>query len=164
MFSLSTFRFHCNFSFGEHTSVAASFSVKCGGTEQISSSGIKFDDDSENLGAASMYMNSNYQWAVSTTGNFISNPKGPLYIAKTDTQITGTLDSELYKTARISPSSLRYYGLSLKNGKYTVELHFAEITMDDGQSWKGLGKRLFDIYIQVFVETPFSMDIEKMLI
>ncbi|KAB1204631.1 hypothetical protein CJ030_MR8G012703 [Morella rubra] len=127
---------------------ASSFSVKCGGTEQISSSGIKFDDDSENLGAASMYMNSNYQWAVSTTGNFISNPKGPLYIAKTDTQITGTLDSELYKTARISPSSLRYYGLSLKNGKYTVELHFAEITMDDGQSWKGLGKRLFDIYIQ----------------
>ena len=117
--------------------------------DQISSSGINFDDDSEKLGAASMYANSSYQWAVSNTGIFISNPNGPIYIAKTDTQITKNLDSELYKTARISPSSLRYYGLGLKNGKYVVELHFAEITMDDTQSWKGLGRRLFDIYIQV---------------
>ncbi|XP_062164352.1 probable LRR receptor-like serine/threonine-protein kinase At1g56130 isoform X1 [Alnus glutinosa] len=127
---------------------ATSFSIKCGGMEQISSSGVNFDDDYEKLGAASMYTNSRYQWAVSNTGIFISNPNGPLYIAKTDSQITKTLDSELYKTARISPSSLRYYGLGLKNGKYVVELHFAEITMDDTQSWKGLGKRLFDIYIQ----------------
>lgn len=98
-----------------------------------------------------MYTSSNDQWVVSNTGFFISNPSGPQYIAKTDSQITETLDSELYKTARISPSSLRYYGLGLKNGKYIVELHFAEITMDDDtQSWKGLGRRLFDIYIQVW--------------
>ncbi|XP_065617305.1 probable LRR receptor-like serine/threonine-protein kinase At1g56140 isoform X2 [Quercus suber] len=127
---------------------ASSFSIKCGGLEQTSSSGIKFDNDSERLGAASLYTNSNDQWAVSNTGNFISNPNGPQYIVTTETQITNTLDSELYKTARISPSSLRYYGLGLENGKYNVELHFAEITMDDSQSWKGLGRRLFDIYIQ----------------
>ncbi|KAL4650871.1 hypothetical protein ACB092_01G118800 [Castanea dentata] len=127
---------------------ASSFSIKCGGMEQTSSSGIKFDNDSENLGASSLYTNSNDQWAVSNTGNFISNPNGPQYIVTTETQITNTLDSELYKTARISPSSLRYYGLGLENGKYNVELHFAEITMDDSQSWKGLGRRLFDIYIQ----------------
>ncbi|KAK4600771.1 hypothetical protein RGQ29_010403 [Quercus rubra] len=127
---------------------ASSFSIKCGGMEQTSSSGIKFDNDSESLGAASLYTNSNDQWAVSNTGNFISNPNGPQYIVTTETQITNTLDSELYKTARISPSSLRYYGLGLENGKYNVELHFAEITMDDSQSWKGLGRRLFDIYIQ----------------
>nr|POF05791.1 putative lrr receptor-like serine/threonine-protein kinase [Quercus suber] len=93
---------------------ASSFSIKCGGMEQTSSSGIKFDNDSESLGAASLYTNSNDQWAVSNTGNFISNPNGPQYM----------------------------------NGKYNVELHFAEITMDDSQSWKGLGRRLFDIYIQ----------------
>ncbi|KAL0016404.1 hypothetical protein SO802_003473 [Lithocarpus litseifolius] len=127
---------------------ASSFSIKCGGMEQTSSSGIKFDNDSESLGAASLYTNSNDQWAVSNTGNFISNPNGPQYMVTTETQITNTLDSELYKTARISPSSLRYYGLGLENGKYNVELHFAEITMDDSQSWKGLGRRLFDIYIQ----------------
>lgn len=62
-----------------------------------------------------------------------------------------TLDSELYKTARISPSSLRYYGLGLKNGKYRIDLHFAEITMEDSLSWKGLGRRVFDVYIQVYM-------------
>ncbi|CBI21051.3 probable LRR receptor-like serine/threonine-protein kinase At1g56130 [Vitis vinifera] len=127
---------------------SSSFSIKCGGTEQRSASGVKFDDDSEILGAASLYTSPDYQWAVSNTGSFISNPNGPQYIAKTDSQIRGTLESELYKTARVSPSSLRYYGLGLKNGKYRVELHFAEIAMEDSVSWKGLGRRLFDVYIQ----------------
>nr|AMM42776.1 LRR-RLK [Vernicia fordii] len=126
---------------------SSSFSIKCGGTGQTSASGIEYDDDSEMLGAASLHTNSD-MWAVSNTGNFISNP-APKYIAQTDSQITETLESELYKTARISPSSLRYYGLGLKNGKYNIELHFAEIAMDDDfQSWKGLGRRLFDVYIQ----------------
>lgn len=123
--------------------------MKCGGKEQITASNIKYDDDSEILGAASLYTNSKYQWAVSNTGNFLFNPNGPQYTARTDSQITETLDSELYKTARISPGSLRYFGFDLKNGKYVVKLHFAEITMDDTRSWKGLGRRIFDVYIQV---------------
>lgn len=61
---------------------------------------------------------------------YVSNPNGPQYVAQTDSQITETLESELYKAGRILPSSLRYYGLGLKNGKYSVELHFAEIQMD----------------------------------
>ncbi|KAK1429630.1 hypothetical protein QVD17_11844 [Tagetes erecta] len=125
-----------------------SFAVKCGGSQQISSYGIRFDDDSEILGASSIYTSSSNNWAVSNTGSFISNPNGPQYTTQTDSQIIGTLDSELYKTARISPNSLRYYGLGLKNGIYNVELHFSEIQMDDSESWRGLGKRLFDIYIQ----------------
>ncbi|KAI3687715.1 hypothetical protein L1987_81417 [Smallanthus sonchifolius] len=125
-----------------------SFAVKCGGSQQISSNGVRFDDDSETLGASSIYTSSNNNWAVSNTGSFISNPNGPQYTTQTASQITGTLDSELYKTARVSPNSLRYYGLGLKNGRYNVELHFSEIQMDDSESWKGLGKRLFDIYIQ----------------
>ncbi|KAI7987500.1 putative LRR receptor-like serine/threonine-protein kinase [Camellia lanceoleosa] len=129
---------------------ATSFSIKCGGTEQTSASGIKFDDDAETLGAASMYSSSDHQWAVSNTGSYISNPNGPQYTTQTDSQIMETLESELYKSARISPSSLRYYGLGLMNGKYNVELHFAEIQMDDNSShsWKGLGRRFFDVYIQ----------------
>ncbi|KAJ9167731.1 hypothetical protein P3X46_019335 [Hevea brasiliensis] len=127
---------------------SSSFSIKCGGTGQTSASGIEYDDDSEILGAASLQTSSDNFWAVSNVGNFISNPS-PGYIAQTDSQITETLDSELYKKARISPSSLRYYGLGLKNGRYNIELHFAEIVMDDvTQSWKGLGRRLFDVYIQ----------------
>lgn len=34
---------------------------------------------------------------------------------------------EIYKTARISPLVLTYYGLGLGNRNYTVSLHFAEI-------------------------------------
>lgn len=132
-----------------YTFVVASFSIKCGGTSQKSVSGIEYDDDSEILGAASSYKSSRNQWAVSNTGNFIFNSNGPQYIANTDTQITETLESELYKSARISPTSLRYYGLDLKNGNYVVELHFADIVMEDTHSWKGLGRRLFDVYIQV---------------
>ncbi|KAJ6373136.1 hypothetical protein OIU76_027466 [Salix suchowensis] len=105
-----------------------SFSVKCGGMNQTSASGIEYEGDFESIGAASLYTSS--EKSVGTS------------------QITTTLDPELYKTARISPSSLRYYGLGLENGRYSVKLHFAEIGMDDSRSWKGLGRRLFDIYIQ----------------
>ncbi|KAK4388652.1 putative LRR receptor-like serine/threonine-protein kinase [Sesamum angolense] len=128
---------------------STSFSINSGGTELAAADGIKFDDDLEQLGAASLYTNTNNRWAVSSTGVFISNPNGPQYTAQTDSQITGTLDSELYKTARISPSSLRYYGLGLENGLYLIDLHFAEIQMmDDPTSWKALGRRVFDVYIQ----------------
>jgi len=127
-----------------------SFAVKCGGTQLVSTYGVTFDDDSETLGASSVYTGSNNRWAVSNTGSFISNPNGPQYTTQTASQITGTLDSELYKSARVSPNSLRYYGLGLRNGRYSVELHFSEIQMDDDSaSWKGLGRRLFDVYIQV---------------
>ncbi|XP_050364250.1 probable LRR receptor-like serine/threonine-protein kinase At1g56130 [Argentina anserina] len=126
----------------------SSFSIKCGGKSQKSVSGTEYDGDSEILGAASFYKSSRNQWVVSNTGNFLFNSNGPQYIANTDSQITETLDSELYKTARISPTSLRYHGLDLKNGKYIVELHFAELQMENTTSWRGLGRRLFDIYIQ----------------
>ncbi|XP_030452463.1 probable LRR receptor-like serine/threonine-protein kinase At1g56130 [Syzygium oleosum] len=128
---------------------STSFAINCGGTEETSAAGVKYNDDSELLEAASVYTSSDYQWGVSDSGYFIFNPNGPQYTVETGSQITGALESELYKTARVSPSSLRYYGLGLKSGQYSVELHFAEIKMeDDLQSWKGLGRRVFDIYIQ----------------
>ncbi|KAL6502084.1 hypothetical protein OROGR_027217 [Orobanche gracilis] len=126
---------------------STSFSVNSGGPRQSS-----FDDDSEHLGAASLYAGAESRWAVSSNGLFISNPKDNIYQdkAETDSQVTNTLTSELYKTARVAPSSLRYYGLGLENGLYKVELHFAEIQMDDSSStsWKALGRRLFDVFIQ----------------
>ena len=73
----------------------------------------------------------------------------PPYIATSQSQFTGTLDSELYQTARLSPSSLRYYGLGLQNGLYTVLLQFAETVIVDTSSWKGVGRHIFDVYVQV---------------
>jgi hypothetical protein len=49
----------------------------------------------------------------------------------------------------MSPSSLRYFGVGLVNGDYVVTLQFAEIVFVDTQTWDSLGKRVFDIYIQV---------------
>ncbi|KAG6408826.1 hypothetical protein SASPL_131851 [Salvia splendens] len=127
-----------------------SFAVNSGGPEQADTNGSVYDDDSEKLGAASLYTSSSNKWAVSSSGVFISNINGPIYIAQNRLPNRKTLDSELYKTARIAPASLRYYGLSLENGVYRVELHFAEVVMDyDSASWEGLGRRVFDVYIQL---------------
>ncbi|PPS11397.1 hypothetical protein GOBAR_AA09245 [Gossypium barbadense] len=70
------------------------------------------------------------------------------YIITSGSQFTNTLDSELFQTARISASSLRYYGLGLENGNYTVRLEFAETQIVETNRWEGLGRRVFDIYIQ----------------
>ncbi|KAG2396642.1 LRR receptor-like serine/threonine-protein [Vigna angularis] len=59
------------------------------------------------------------------------------------------MNSELFQTARISPSSLRYYGLGLENGFYNITLQFAETAIQDSATtWESLGRRVFDIYIQ----------------
>jgi Malectin domain len=66
-------------------------------------------------------------------------------------QFQNTLDSELFQHARMSASSLRYYGIGLENGNYTVTLQFAEIAYPNTPpfKWESLGRRIFDIYIQV---------------
>ncbi|KAG2582296.1 hypothetical protein PVAP13_6KG099335 [Panicum virgatum] len=56
--------------------------------------------------------------------------------------------SELFQTARMSPSSLRYYGIGLENGNYTVELQFAEFAYPESPTWQSIGRRVFDIYVQ----------------
>ncbi|GAB2284346.1 hypothetical protein Dimus_018803, partial [Dionaea muscipula] len=55
---------------------------------------------------------------------------------------------EYFRTARVSASSLKYYGLCLREGSYTVKLHFAEIMYSNDQTYSSLGNRIFDIYIQ----------------
>ncbi|KAL0353854.1 UNVERIFIED_CONTAM: putative LRR receptor-like serine/threonine-protein kinase [Sesamum angustifolium] len=56
--------------------------------------------------------------------------------------------AEIYQTARLSPSSLKYYGLCLRKGSYRVRLHFAEIMYDDNSTFTSLGRRIFDVAIQ----------------
>jgi hypothetical protein len=58
-------------------------------------------------------------------------------------------DYELYMNARLSPISLTYYLRCLANGKYTVRLHFAEMVIRGNSSFYSLGRRIFDVYIQV---------------
>ncbi|KAK6249221.1 hypothetical protein QUC31_020786 [Theobroma cacao] len=55
---------------------SSSFSIKCGGTAQKSASGIEFDDDSEILGAASLYTSTDNQWAFLTIIKLLSVSEG----------------------------------------------------------------------------------------
>ncbi|KAL5977026.1 hypothetical protein ACLOJK_021364 [Asimina triloba] len=123
------------------------FAVNCGGGAITSAGGMFFERDNENLGPATHYVTTETRWAVSNVGRFAENPN-PSYIGNSSSQFSNTLDSELFQTARLSPSSLRYYGLGLENGQYTVTMQFAEIAIEDSTTWRSLGSRVFDVYAQ----------------
>ncbi|CAL9098663.1 unnamed protein product [Musa textilis] len=135
-----------------YPSAASSFSVNCGGKE-LSLSGIDFFSDTAPLGMADFHISSNHRWAVSSSQSFISKSNGSNFIVNTDEPMP-----KIYQTARISTRSLRYLVVGLQNGTYKVELLFAEIVMDDTPSWTGLGRRIFNIYIQnQLVEQDFNI-------
>ncbi|KAH7528141.1 hypothetical protein FEM48_Zijuj05G0040200 [Ziziphus jujuba var. spinosa] len=123
------------------------FAINCGGHQFMSSNGIMYEMDSAALGPATYFVSSNKRWAVSSVGLFTRDNNVP-YTRSSSYQFPNTSDSELYQTARISASSLRYYGLGLENGNYTVNLMFSETAFEDSQTWRSLGKRVFDVYIQ----------------
>ncbi|KAF5477367.1 hypothetical protein F2P56_004015 [Juglans regia] len=135
-----------NFPCNRGRGVYYNFAINCGGP-QISSSDIAYEWDNETLGPATYYVTENMRWAVSNVGYFAES-NNPQYKSSTSTQITNTSDVRLFQTARISASSLRYYGLGLENGNYTVTLQFAETAFQGSFRWNTLGTRLFDIYIQ----------------
>ncbi|KAM3195076.1 hypothetical protein ACQJBY_071252 [Aegilops geniculata] len=132
-----------------NTKPITSFAVNCGGKQRISSDPlpITFDDDTSILGAAGFHVNTDRQWVVSHVGSDpFTNSSGPGTISTTQV-ILGTDMPDLYQTARTSRSALSYYAIGLSNGKYTVQLFFAEILIDS-QLNNGTGRRLFNIDIQ----------------
>ncbi|KAL2331309.1 hypothetical protein Fmac_018890 [Flemingia macrophylla] len=128
-----------------------SLHINCGG-KQTTIGGITYDEDIDPAGPAAYKLSRN-NWAFSNTGHFMDNDtfdeqqKLLPYITDNETRLYMT-DVELYKNARISPMSLTYYGFCLENGDYTVKLHFAEIMFTDDNTYRSLGRRLFDVYIQ----------------
>ncbi|KAK4839315.1 hypothetical protein QYF36_020939 [Acer negundo] len=135
--------FPCNRGLGNYYN----FSIKAGGPQITSSNGIVFERDNETLGPASYFVTDTRRWGVSNVGSFAEN-SNPQYKISSSSQFTNTLDSGLFQTARISASSLRYYGLGLENGNYNVTLQFTEMSILDTTSWQSVGRRVFDIYIQ----------------
>ncbi|KAK1375422.1 putative LRR receptor-like serine/threonine-protein kinase [Heracleum sosnowskyi] len=114
--------------------------INCGGPK-IESGGKEYEDDSVTEGAS--YFHSTDRWASSSTGVFIYNDRSN-FVAR-QTNVTG---EEFFQTARLSPSSLKYYGLCLRKGSYKVRLHFAEIQFYDDETFSSIGKRIFDVSIQ----------------
>ncbi|XP_017978565.1 PREDICTED: probable LRR receptor-like serine/threonine-protein kinase At1g56130 [Theobroma cacao] len=138
----------------------ANFAIKCGGPQMIAD-GILFEAENSTLGAATFNVTSTQKWAVSNVGLY-EDRENPMYVQNTFAQVKSTNTPEIYQTSRISPLSLRYYGLGLENGPYTVNLFFAETAYPDRstQSSKSLGRRVFDIYIQGSLKVK-DFDISK---
>ncbi|XP_039116286.1 probable LRR receptor-like serine/threonine-protein kinase At1g53440 [Dioscorea cayenensis subsp. rotundata] len=116
--------------------------INCGGG-QMTIGKYVYQEDDENRG----HKVSEENWAISSTGYFL-NSEEQTYTASTKRQMLNTPNPELYTNARLSALSLKYYGLCLQNGNYTVVLHFAEIIFTDDQTYSNLGRRLFDVSIQ----------------
>ncbi|KAL3609716.1 hypothetical protein D5086_000736 [Populus alba] len=127
----------------------ANFSIKCGGPMMTTADGTVYEAENSSISAASFTVTSTEKWALSNTGLYAER-KNPSYVENNLKQVTGTNTPELYQTSRISPGSLRYYGLGLQNGPYTINLLFAETRFlaRSSQTWKSLARRVFDIYIQ----------------
>ena len=121
--------------------------INCGGGATTIGD-INYEGD-EDLGGPAKYFPLKETWETSSTGHFWDiTVTSKDYIAK-NVSILRTNNSELYTTARLSPLSLTYYVRCLANGSYTVTLHFAEIVIRDNSSFQSLGRRVFDVYVQV---------------
>ncbi|CAF1928762.1 hypothetical protein Bca4012_072029 [Brassica carinata] len=124
--------------------------INCGGSDltvEANNSKIIYEGDGEvEGGAAKYYLNPESYWGFSSTGDYMDdnnfqNTRFTMFVP------TSNL-SELYKTARIAPASLTYFHACLENGKYTVNLNFAEMRFTNDDTYSHLGRRIFDIYIQ----------------
>ncbi|XP_024979201.1 probable LRR receptor-like serine/threonine-protein kinase At1g53430 [Cynara cardunculus var. scolymus] len=113
--------------------------INCGG------SNVNFDGNEyqEDLTSEQSYFFPSDGWAYSSNGVYVGNDNAPF--VTTTTNVTG---GDVYRTARLSPTSLRYYGRCLRSGSYKVRLHFAEIMYSDDLTFSNLGRRFFDVSIQ----------------
>ncbi|KAK3020108.1 hypothetical protein RJ639_005246, partial [Escallonia herrerae] len=138
-----------------------SFHINCGGKEAFSDQkpGYRYEDDTDS-GGPSKFFQSGSNWGFSSTGHFLDDNHTDSYIQSNTSVLRGN-NTDLYKDARLSPLSLTYYGYCLRNGNYTVNLHFAEIMFTDDKTYKSLGRRVFDIYIQrKLVRKDFNIEDE----
>ena len=126
--------------------------INCGG-DKITSKGKKYEKDDGIEGASQFSIDSTNKWAYSSTGAFIGKTDHS-YLAK-NTSALNSEDAEIYQTARLAPISLKYYGLCLRKGSYKVRLYFAEIMFSNNQTFGSLGRRLFDVSIQVSEKYQF---------
>ena len=118
--------------------------INCGG-QKLVFKGNQYEEDVQK-GSPATFFSPAEKWAFSSTGIFTGVDEKD-FTKQDDTRNTNT--SDIYQTARRSPISLKYYGLCLQKGSYKVQLHFAEIMFSNGQTFRSLGRRIFNVSIQV---------------
>ncbi|XP_022941240.1 probable leucine-rich repeat receptor-like serine/threonine-protein kinase At3g14840 isoform X9 [Cucurbita moschata] len=99
-------------------------------------------------GKSSLFFQRVENWGFSSTGNFMDDARSTDDFIALNISALSMPNPELYVTARISPISLTYYAYCMGSGNYTVGLHFAEIAFTNDTSYRSLGRRLFDVYVQ----------------
>lgn len=131
--------------------VSTCLHVNCGGND------ITIKENKETIlykgdggvegGTAEYFFNDDEYWGFSSTGDFMddNNFQNTRYTVS----LASSNLSDIYTTARRAPISITYFHYCLENGDYTVSLHFAEIQFTNNQSYTSLGRRFFDIYVQV---------------
>ncbi|CAH1448596.1 unnamed protein product [Lactuca virosa] len=130
---------------------ACSVHVNCGGNDvtvrESNGRSVFYKGDADVDGGAAKLYESDKNWGFSSTGDFMDDNifQNTRYV---DSLKGNTSLSPLYTTARFSPLTLTYFGYCLENGEYLVNLHFAEIIFTNDSTYRSLGRRIFDIYIQ----------------
>ncbi|KAI9083521.1 hypothetical protein K1719_034463 [Acacia pycnantha] len=119
--------------------------INCGGDE-IEFEDHEYEADSTRNGISFSTFNLHDNWAYSSTGLYMGNDSAD-FVATNSSSLNASIP-EYYQTARLSPLSLKYYGLCMMKGNYNVKLHFAEIMFSDDQTYSSLGVRIFDVSIQ----------------
>ncbi|KAL1537957.1 putative leucine-rich repeat receptor-like serine/threonine-protein kinase [Salvia divinorum] len=129
----------------------SSFYINCGSQNKVG----KYEAD---YSTGNFYLGKN--WGFSSTGRFWNTDKyGKSNLLQPGNSSISGPKSKLYSSARLSPLSLTYFGFCLRNGNYTVNLHFAEIMFTNDTTYGSLGRRVFDIYIQGnLVEKDFNIE------
>ncbi|KAL3733932.1 hypothetical protein ACJRO7_023308 [Eucalyptus globulus] len=123
--------------------------INCGGGKVEIGDNIYDDDSVLPTPASSSFLDGKF-WGYSSTGHFLDDSIDvDNYIVNNDNiSILSKDNAQLYMNARRSAISLTYYGFCLVNGIYNVRLHFAEISFTGDESYKSLGRRAFNVYIQ----------------
>jgi hypothetical protein len=118
--------------------------INCGGSSEIVGDN-EYEEDTDPKGAAD-FASISEKWGYSSTGTYIFALGAYIATNSYGLNVTG---EDFYQTARLAPQSLKYYGLCMLAGSYKVQLHFAEIMFSNNQTFSSLGRRIFDISIQV---------------
>ncbi|XP_060187517.1 probable LRR receptor-like serine/threonine-protein kinase At1g53420 isoform X3 [Lycium barbarum] len=119
--------------------------INCGG-DSVHVNGTDYEADVHPRGQSTFFMSNSSNWGYSSMGSFLWARHNRYTLNETCEIHAG--DAQLYRTARLSPISLKYYGFCLKNGEYKVNLHFAEISSRNTKDSHSKAWRLFDVDIQ----------------
>lgn len=138
------------FSIDKHVDILAAqyhLQINCGG-EDVIINDVLFEGDIDKFNP-SEFVSSKTNWLGSNTGMFLDNERKNDELVAVNSSALSMINSKLYETARVSPVSLTYYMYCMAIGNYTISLHFAEIMFTNDKSYRSLGRRLFDVYVQV---------------